>query len=83
MAASLKARFGDDAEIKPGKSGQFDVIVDGRLIFSKADRGRFPLDNEVEEIYQALRDGRPIPDTQSSATRPSGFLRRMASKLHN
>ncbi len=41
-------------EIKPGKTGQFDVIVDGRTIFSKAGAGRFPLDGEVEESFAKL-----------------------------
>jgi selT/selW/selH-like putative selenoprotein len=50
LAASIKQHFGYDARIKPGKSGQFDVIVDGALIFSKAATGRFPIDDEVEDI---------------------------------
>jgi predicted Rdx family selenoprotein len=45
----LKSRFGIDAKITPGKTGQFDVIADGKLIFSKGEAGRFPLDGEVEE----------------------------------
>ena len=55
MAASLKSRFGENAGIKAGKSGQFDVFVDGSLIFSKAATGRFPLDDEVEKIFEKLR----------------------------
>jgi predicted Rdx family selenoprotein len=51
----LKSRFGEAAEIKLGKSGQFDVIVDGKLIFSKAAAGRFPLPGEVEEALAKLR----------------------------
>jgi len=54
LAASIKARFGDDARIKAGQSGQFDVIADGKLIFSKAATGRFPLDDEVEAIMAKL-----------------------------
>jgi hypothetical protein len=38
-----------------GKSGQFDVIADGKLIFSKAASGRFPLDGEVEEAFGKLQ----------------------------
>jgi hypothetical protein len=38
-----------------GKSGQFDVIADGKLIFSKAVSGRFPLDGEVEEALAKLQ----------------------------
>jgi len=30
------------------------VIVNGKLIFSKSAQGRFPLDDEVEEIFEAL-----------------------------
>ena len=40
------------AGITPGKSGQFDVVADGRLVFSKARSGRFP---EHEEVLAALR----------------------------
>jgi hypothetical protein len=38
-----------------GKSGQFDVIADGKLIFSKAASGRLPLDGEVEEAFGKLQ----------------------------
>jgi hypothetical protein len=31
--------------------------VDGSLIFSKGAIGRFPIDNEVEEIFRKLRGG--------------------------
>jgi predicted Rdx family selenoprotein len=50
LAASIKKHFGENARIKPGKSGQFDVIADGDLIYSKASTGRFPVDNEVEDM---------------------------------
>ena len=30
-----------------GTPGQFDVIADGKLVFSKADAGRFPDPGEV------------------------------------
>jgi predicted Rdx family selenoprotein len=36
----------------PGNKGQFDVVRDGRLVFSKQDMGRFP---EHEEILAALK----------------------------
>jgi predicted Rdx family selenoprotein len=55
LAASLKSRFGEDAQIKAGKTGQFDVVVDGKLIFSKAATGRFPLDDEVEDDFAELK----------------------------
>jgi len=56
LAASLKSRFGEDVQIKPGKTGQFDVVIDGKVVFSKAEAGRFPLDNEVEGFFAKARD---------------------------
>jgi predicted Rdx family selenoprotein len=44
-------------ELTPGKSGQFDVITNGKLIFSKGAAGRFPLDGEVEQAFAKLREG--------------------------
>jgi len=31
----------------PGASGQFDVYVDGALVFSKKAEGRFPEQDEI------------------------------------
>jgi hypothetical protein len=35
------------AAVTPGAKSQFDVVADGRTIFSKQDVGRFPEDGEV------------------------------------
>lgn len=35
------------AKIVAGKVGQFDVVVDGAVVFSKAVEGRFPDPGEV------------------------------------
>jgi hypothetical protein len=80
LAASLKDRFGEDAQIKAGKSGQFDVIVGDRLVFSKAETGRFPVEDEVEEIFEAIRDGKEPP---KPAPAKPGFVGRMIDKLRN
>ncbi|MBV8772996.1 MAG: Rdx family protein [Deltaproteobacteria bacterium] len=55
MAASLKSRFREEVQVKPGSTGQFDVVVDGKVIFSKSQAGRFPVDNEVEDAFAELR----------------------------
>jgi selT/selW/selH-like putative selenoprotein len=47
----LKAN-GIPAEDIPGSKGQFDVLRDGELIFSKQQTGRFP---EHDEILGALQ----------------------------
>jgi len=44
--AELKAN-GIDASDIPGGKGQFDVLRDGAIVFSKQDAGRFPDDGEV------------------------------------
>ena len=50
MKAKLE-QFGiSDIDIAPGKSGQFDVTVDGKLAYSRAQTGRFPTDEEVDAL---------------------------------
>lgn len=34
-------------ELIPGSGGAFEVIADGKTVFSKADTGRFPKSGEV------------------------------------
>ena len=45
-------REGFDAAARTGRDGQFDVIDDGKLVFSKEEQDRFP---EYDEIVAALR----------------------------
>jgi predicted Rdx family selenoprotein len=40
-----------EAEVVEGAKSQFDVLADGRLVFSKQKKGRFP---EVDEIISSL-----------------------------
>jgi predicted Rdx family selenoprotein len=47
----LKQDTPHDAEAVPGEKSQFDVVADGKLIFSKQKEGRFP---EYEEISSHL-----------------------------
>jgi selT/selW/selH-like putative selenoprotein len=82
LAASLEGRFGEATEITPGKSGQFDVFVNETLVFSKAKTGRFPMDGEVEAIFEAVRDGKAFPAPQDEP-RPAGFVHRIIDKLRN
>jgi selT/selW/selH-like putative selenoprotein len=35
------------ATTTPGRKSQFDVVLDGQLIFSKEQKGRFPEDHEI------------------------------------
>jgi selenoprotein W-related protein len=55
LAGKLLARHDEKIEtltIIPGDFGVFDVVVDGKLIFSKGKAGRFP---SLDEIEKSLR----------------------------
>jgi predicted Rdx family selenoprotein len=38
---------GHEASIAEGQKGQYDVVADGSLVFSKQRQGRFPEDAEI------------------------------------
>jgi len=52
LAAELKASFGVDSELLSGEKGDFEVIVDGKTIFSKKKLSRFPEPGEVTETLR-------------------------------
>jgi predicted Rdx family selenoprotein len=41
---------GVDAKATPGGKGQFDIVRDGELVFSKHAEHRFPGESEVERL---------------------------------
>ena len=43
----IKKERGLDATLVKGSGGEFEVTVDGRLVFSKKQAGRFP---DMEEV---------------------------------
>lgn len=45
----MKKARGIEAKLLKGSGGQFEVTLDGRLIFSKKQLGRFPEPNEILE----------------------------------
>jgi len=55
LAADLQREFGVECELIRGSGGIFDVKADGKLIFSKHERGRFPDAGEVEGVIRKLR----------------------------
>ena len=50
MRAHLEKLGAADFELRPGKSGQFDVTVDGELKYTRRNTGRFPTDAEIEDL---------------------------------
>jgi selenoprotein W-related protein len=47
LAADIERQTGESVELIEGSGGVFDVVVDGRLIYSKKQTGRFPEHDEV------------------------------------
>ncbi len=47
----MKKTRGLEATLVKGSGGQFEVVLDGTLIFSKKQLGRFP---EVREILEKI-----------------------------
>jgi len=46
----LEKKGATDIELRPGRSGQFDVTVDGAIRYTRAKTGRFPTDAEIEDL---------------------------------
>jgi predicted Rdx family selenoprotein len=46
----LEKTSATDIELRPGKSGQFDVTVDGALRYTRSKTGRFPTDAEIDDL---------------------------------
>lgn len=56
LAQELLTTFEQDltsVALKPGTGGIFEITLNGQLIFSRKDAGRFP---EAKEVKQLIRD---------------------------
>ena len=42
----------DRLELVMGSNGTFDIAVDGEIVFSKAEAGRFPEEDEVLSLFE-------------------------------
>ncbi|HEX04889.1 MAG TPA: SelT/SelW/SelH family protein [Bacteroidetes bacterium] len=57
MAVILEKRYvGSKVDLIRGSNGVFDVTLNGTLLFSKDQAGRFPEDSEVLESADKLLD---------------------------
>jgi len=54
LGARLSGELGIDPELVGGDRGVFDVLVDGKLVFSKHSAGRFPEEPEIVKAIQSL-----------------------------
>ena len=48
----MESEFGNAVKLIEGKDGVFEVVIDGGLVFSKRQIGRFPDDGEVAGIIR-------------------------------
>jgi len=56
LAQELLTTFEQDlysVALRPGTGGIFEITLDGKLIFSRKEAGRFP---EAKEVKQLIRD---------------------------
>ena len=50
LRESIQKQFGIEAKLIKSSGGVFEVTLNNSLIFSKKDLGRFPNENEIEDI---------------------------------
>jgi selenoprotein W-related protein len=51
----LRGAFAAEVELLASSGGVFEVVADGRLVFSKKQLGRFPEEGEVANLLQAMK----------------------------
>ena len=54
LRSSLNTKFGILAEMIPTSGGVFEVTLNGSLIFSKEQLGRFPDDGEIVDFIEGV-----------------------------
>ena len=52
LRESIQSKFGVKAELIKGTGGVFEVTLNNSLIFSKKELGRFPNENEIEDLIE-------------------------------
>ena len=52
LRESIQSKFGVNAELIKGTGGVFEVSLNNSLIFSKKELGRFPNENEIEDLIE-------------------------------
>lgn len=54
MADELE-KMGYQVQLTPGSGGIFDVIANGKCVFSKKQTGRFPEPGEISRLLQSAK----------------------------
>jgi len=50
VKAWIDAHKRGPATIQPGTPGQFDIAIDGRVVYSRYQTGRFPSEANLESL---------------------------------
>ena len=50
MKAWIEARGYGPVDVQPGKTGQFDVVIEDKLAYSRYETGRFPSEADLQKI---------------------------------
>jgi len=50
VKAWIEARGRGQVDVQQGKTGQFDIVVDEKLVYSRYQTGRFPSESDLEKI---------------------------------
>ena len=54
LRESIERQFGVKSELIKGMGGVFEVSVNDNLLYSKKELGRFPNENEVEDLIEGI-----------------------------
>ncbi len=57
MAKAIEKKFGTKPQLISSGGGVFEVVVDGRKIFSKKETGRFPEHEEILKTIEGINHG--------------------------
>lgn len=50
MRDALQRKGVAEIDIQTGKTGQFDILIDGTLKYSRYQTGRFPSDADIDAL---------------------------------
>lgn len=50
MKGWIEARGHGPVEMQTGKAGQFDIVIDDKLAYSRYDTGKFPWEADLEKL---------------------------------
>ena len=52
MGDELRKNLGADIELIAGSNGVFDITLDGTMIYSKLEKGRFPQTDDILNLIK-------------------------------